>query len=201
MNRSALEYLRLWKDRRSRRPLVVRGARQVGKSTLIRLFAEEIGQRLVELNFERDPEDASLFASRRPTDILRLIEVRTGARIEPGRTLLFLDEIQAAPEALRSLRYFFEELPQLHVVTAGSLLEVALADLALPMPVGRVELLNLGPMQFEEYLDAAGHGELVRYLSELLPTESVPAAIHAKCLTHLRRYMLLGGMPAVVRAW
>lgn len=179
---------------------MVRGARQVGKSTLVRMLGESFDS-FVELNFERDPADASLFAGNRPERLLPLLEVRTGARIVPGRTLLFLDEIQAAPEALRSLRYFHEELPDLHVIAAGSLLEIAAAGLELPMPVGRVEFFHLGPMQFEEFATACGETALVEFLARLYPADDLPDAIHQQASRLLRSYLVVGGMPEVVKAW
>lgn len=200
MRRFALEELQKWADRSRRKPLIVRGARQVGKSTLVRMFGGTF-ESFVELNFERDPSDATLFQDNRPARILSLLEVRTGARIEPGKTLLFLDEIQAAPAALRSLRYFHEELPDLHVIAAGSLLEIAAASLDLPMPVGRVEFLHLGPMQFEEFADACGAGALVEMLARLDPSDGLPDAIHRQASELLRTYLAVGGMPEVVAAW
>jgi len=117
MHRTALEYLESWKSRATRKPLVVRGARQVGKSCLVRLFAEASFTRLVEINFERNPEQASLFVAS-PRETMRNLELQFGGSIEPGSTLLFLDEIQAADSVLARLRYFHEELPELHVVAA-----------------------------------------------------------------------------------
>lgn len=200
MYRFALEELQAWARRPGRKPLVVRGARQVGKSTLVRMFGRSFDS-FVELNFERDPADASLFAGNAPDRILPLLEARTGTRIVPGRTLLFLDEVQAAPEALRSLRYFREELPGLHVIAAGSLLEIAAARLALPMPVGRVEFLHLGPMQFEEFALACGHAALVDLLARLDPREGLPEAIHQQASRLLRTFLVVGGMPEVVATW
>ncbi|MBT3223445.1 MAG: ATP-binding protein [Proteobacteria bacterium] len=201
MERASFTDLLAWKDRPRRRPLVIRGARQVGKSTLVRLFARESFDSFVELNFEQNEADDSLFASRRPAEILPLLEARTGTRIIPGRTLLFLDELQAAPEALRSLRFFFEELPNLHVIGAGSLLELTLAQTPLPMPVGRIEFLHLGPMTFEEFLMANGQNALVELLTAQPPDTPLPDAIHLLATKHLKRFIAIGGMPDVVRTW
>ncbi len=178
----------------------MRGARQVGKSTLIRMLGATFDD-FIELNFERDPADASLFSPRTPDRILPLLEARTGRRPRPGRTLLFLDEIQAAPDALRSLRYFREELPSLHVIAAGSLLEVALSSLELAMPVGRVEFHHLGPMQFEEFLDASGEGALRDWLAALQPGDEIPDALHEQASRAARTFLVTGGMPEVVKTW
>jgi predicted AAA+ superfamily ATPase len=201
MHRFALDYLEQWKDRRGRMPLIVRGARQVGKSFLVKLFAETNFTRMIEVNFERDPEHGSLFSPGPPLETVRRLEVVFNQRIEPGNTLLFLDEIQAAPDVLAALRYFHEELPQLHVVAAGSLLDFVLEEHEFSMPVGRVEYLHLGPMLFEEYLLAVGEDRLFEYLRELRPGETVIEAIHGRLLALLRQYMVIGGMPAAIEAF
>ncbi|MBN2496857.1 MAG: AAA family ATPase [Deltaproteobacteria bacterium] len=179
---------------------MVRGARQVGKSYLVKLFAGECFEHLIEIDFERDPDLASLFASRRPSDIVPLLETQFDARIEPGSCLLFLDEIQAAPDVFICLRYFREELPGLHVIAAGSLLDNALAQKAFSVPVGRIEYLHLGPMQFEEYLIAAGHQGLVDFVTRYRPGDRIPEALHQKLLAQLRRFLHTGGMPEAVEA-
>ena len=145
MHRKALDYLVEWQGRTSRKPIVIRGARQVGKSYLVRLFAEEAFDNLVEVNLETQPGAASLFAAD-PRATLSLLEARYGEPVRPGHTLLFLDEIQAAPEVFAKLRYVHERVPDLHVVAAGSFLEFVLEDHSFSMPVGRIEYLHLGPM-------------------------------------------------------
>ena len=201
MHRMALEYLEAWKSRRTRKPLVVRGARQVGKSFLVRLFAEARFDRLVEVNFERNPEYVSLFASAGPRETLRNLELQFGGKIEPGSTLLFLDEIQAAASVFAALRYFYEDLPDLHVIAAGSLLESVLEEHAFSVPVGRIEYLHLGPMQFEEFLLALDKPQLCSFLEELSPNDSIPEAIHSQLLALLRQFMAIGGMPAVIETF
>ena len=201
MYRHALTDLERWLHRARRKPLVIRGARQVGKTTLVRLFAEEYFQGLAELDFERRPELAGLFAGNDPRRTLGLLEVELEADLVPGRTLLFLDEIQAAPEVLASLRYFYEELPELHVIAAGSLLEFALEAPAFSMPVGRIEYLHLGPMQLDELLLAAGKKRLARYLSHYRLGDEIPEAIHQQLTDWLRSFLIVGGMPDAVRAF
>jgi predicted AAA+ superfamily ATPase len=193
-----LEYLREWKDRESRKPLVIRGARQVGKSFLVRLLARESFRDLVEVNFERDPEVATLFASNAPATIAALLEARYEAPLAAGETLLFLDEIQAAPQVLATLRYFREEMPGLHVVCAGSLLDFVLRDHSFSMPVGRIEYLHLGPMRFEEFLLALGRDRLRQWLIDYQLDAPVPAEMHRELLRLLRQYLLVGGLPEAV---
>lgn len=201
MYRTSHAYLMDWVGRESRRPLIVRGARQVGKSTLVRMLAETAFDSLIEINLERDPDVAGLFASRRPRQILRLLEARFEQEIVPGRSLLFLDEIQAAPELLACLRYFYEELPELHVVAAGSLLDLALAEPSFSMPVGRIEYLHLGPMSFEEFLVARGRDKLQAYLHTFELERELPESLHQDLLSELRLYLVVGGMPASVSAF
>ncbi len=172
----------------------------MGKSFLVRMFAESHFDRLVELNFERDPELASLFSSS-PLETARNLELRFGTKIEPGRTLVFLDEIQAAASVLAKLRYFHEELPGLHVIVAGSLLEFVLEKHEFSMPVGRIEYLHLGPMEFEEFLLAIDKKHLVHFLEELSVTDSIPEAIHSQLLGLLRQFLAIGGMPAAIKAF
>ena len=136
----------------------------MGKTYLIRQFGHECFHNTVELNFERQPDLAQLFTSKDPNQILPLIELQYNAAINPGKTLLFLDEIQAAPQVFEVLRYFFEERPDIHVIAAGSLLEFALAEPSFAVPVGRIEYLYLGPMTFEEFLLAQGKERLVSFI-------------------------------------
>ena len=165
--RQELDDLERWFGQRPRKPLVIRGARQVGKSTLVGEFAQRKGLPLVTIDFERNPEVRDAFRTREPARILSTLSLLTGRTIVPGKHVLFLDEVQAAPEALAALRYFHEELPELPVVAAGSLMEFALADAQFSMPVGRVEYLHLGPMKFEDFVEALGHPELKAHLLSL----------------------------------
>ncbi len=201
MYRHQIEDLERWRDRARRKPLVVRGARQVGKTTLVRLFAQQRFDGIAEINFERDPELAGLFSSSDPATTLERLELQLDIEIKPERTLLFLDEIQAAPEVLANLRYFYEELPSLHVIAAGSLLEIALDQPAFSVPVGRIEYLYLGPMQFEEFLLAAGKARLVELLNGYKLGNEIPTAIHEQLMTWLRKFLIVGGMPDAVRAF
>ena len=205
LKRTEIKYLHEWSTQSPLKPVIIRGARQVGKSTLVREFARAARFSLVELNFERNPELREAFAFRDPTRILSTLSLLTGQTIAAGTSLLFLDEIQAAPEALAALRYFHEEMPELHVVAAGSLLEFALADAQFSMPVGRVEYLHLGPMEFGDFLGAAGHPELASHLRDLslpdLDEGVIPDPVHRKYLDLLRQYWVVGGLPEAMAAW
>jgi len=198
MKRSAELYLDQWKVRDNRKPLIIRGARQVGKTYLVRLLAKKF-ENLIEINFERYPELAELFSSNDPVEIIGLLELHFGTQIKPGSTLLFLDEIQAKPEILSTLRYFYEDMANLHVIAAGSLLEFALEQPTFSIPVGRIEYLFLGPMQFEEFLAATGNDTLVQFLNEFTLNNKIPEVIHNQLLKHLRTFMITGGMPEVVK--
>ena len=201
MNREMLKYLEQWKNRENRKPLVIRGARQVGKSFLVRMFAAEAFDNLAEINFERLPDAASLFASKSPKSIVPLLEARLETAIRPGKTILFLDEIQAAPEVFAALRYFYEEMPDLHIIAAGSLLEFVLQEHTFSMPVGRIEYAHLGPMNFEEFLEALGRQRLVEWLCALSVTDVVPESLHRELSDLVRRYCIVGGMPEAVASY
>ena len=201
MFRAAICDLKKWQTKPKRKPLVVRGARQVGKTYLIRQFGHECFHNTVELNFERQPELAQLFASKDPNQILSLIELQYNAAINPGETLLFLDEIQATPQVFEALRYFFEERPDIHVIAAGSLLEFALTEPSFAVPVGRIEYLYLGPMTFEEFLLAQGKERLVSFIRSFEFPATIPDPLHRQLMDAVREYLVVGGMPASVFAY
>jgi len=201
MNRDAFKDLDDWFVLKNRKPLIIRGARQVGKTSLVRMLAQQREQQLVEINFDLHPGKADLFASRDIKQILRLLEVDLETDIVPGKTLLFLDEIQAAPEVIPLLRYFYEQIPALHVIAAGSLLEFILAEHNFSMPVGRIEYLFLGPMNFMEFLEANGKKKLRAFLSDYQLGDPLPQAIHTSLLGLLKLYCIVGGMPAAVQAY
>ncbi|MHC4581493.1 MAG: ATP-binding protein [Planctomycetota bacterium] len=198
MYRFALENLKDWARQDRRKPIVLRGARQVGKSYLVRLLAQECFESLVEVNFEQRPDMASLFESMEPEKIIPLLELRMGSSIVSGKTLLFLDEIQAAPEVLACLRYFHEKTPGLHVIAAGSLLEFVLEEHRFPMPVGRIEYRHLGPMTFEEFLLAMDRPQLCQFLQAYGVSDSIDPRIHDDLINIVRDYFVVGGMPEAV---
>jgi len=180
--------------------LIVRGARQVGKTWLVRELAARHDLELVECNFERTPDLARCFASRDPRTVLGELALTIGRDIASEGTLLFLDEIQAAGEALAGLRWFAEEMPDLPVVAAGSLLEFTLADHEFSMPVGRVSYLHIEPLTFPEFLLAHGQDMLHSVLCAWSPGAAMSDVAHAQAGKWFARYTMVGGMPAVVRA-
>jgi predicted AAA+ superfamily ATPase len=199
MERRATHHLATWADTPRRRPIIVRGARQVGKTWLVRdLAARRFAGHLHSIDLERRHDLHPIFAGDLdPVRILSALEAILGKRIVPGRDLLFLDEIQACPRAIVALRYFYEELPELHVIAAGSLLEFALGGISVP--VGRVDYLWLRPVTFSEYLAGIGN-EVAAELVEEGP-HRVAGTTHQLLLEHLRDYLFVGGMPAAVQAY
>ncbi len=201
MNRRADEFLKNWLHDARRKPLVIRGARQVGKTWLVRDFAASQKRQLVELNFEKNPQMATLFSSNEPKKTLARLEAALDLSIDPGQSLLFLDEIQAVPDLFAKLRWFAEDLPELPVIAAGSLLEFVLSDHTFSMPVGRIGYMHLEPLSFEEFLDARGRQRLCRYLEEYSLNQEMPVEIHRQLLSLFREYVAIGGMPAAVSTW
>lgn len=200
MHRHQTSTLRTWLAKTNRKPLVIRGARQVGKSTVVRQFADHAGVVLHEVNLERHQGLDDLFATNDPTRILREIQLicRKGPLSGAGGSVLFLDEIQAAPKAIEALRYLAEDTPTLPIVAAGSLLEAALWQHKLSMPVGRIEYLFMGPMTFAEFLAAAGDQDLLDTMAQWQPSDSFPTTAHTRLSDRLREYLFLGGMPEVL---
>ena len=201
MFRLAEDHLATWANRPDRLPLVLRGARQTGKSWLIQHLGERFEDNVAIVNLEREPGLAACFASNDPTEVVALLEARLRRRIVPGRSLLFLDEIQAAPAVLAKLRWFAEDLPALHVAAAGSLLDFALADHSFSMPVGRITYGHLEPMTFAEFVRACGEDRLLAAVAACTPTVGVAAALHPRLVELARTYAVVGGMPAAVADW
>lgn len=202
MHRIQLDYLKKWASSDYRKPIIIRGARQVGKSTLVKLFAEENNFKLRTIDFERMPELQGMFTSNDPHEILRLLAIKFNETIIPGEHVLFLDEIQAAPQVLQTLRYFYEEIPKLHVLTAGSLLDFTLTNNKFSMPVGRIEYMHLGSMLFSEFLLALDEKILLDYLRKYrLETEIIPNLVHEKLMQLFKTYLIVGGMPEAVLSY
>ncbi len=201
MLRFASSTLDQWVQDPNRKPAILRGARQVGKTWLVRDLANRYGLRLIELNFERFPNFADLFAENDPTVIIQNIEADLATTIDPESTLLFLDEIQAAPELFSKLRWFREEMPQLPVIAAGSLLEFALKKHQYILPVGRITYFYLEPLSFLEFVLALGNTALYQKLDAFHLEKGLPQRLHEKCLALYHDYCLVGGMPEVVQAW
>jgi predicted AAA+ superfamily ATPase len=189
-----------WHGKTHRKPLILRGARQVGKSTLVRQFAAAHGLTLNEINLEKHPELDRVFKSLDVKRILFEIEGLLGRTIGSERSLLFLDEVQATPHALAALRYFNEERPELPVVAAGSLLEFTLAKHAFSMPVGRVEYHHMGPLAFSEFI-ACTEPDLNPWREAAAHFEPVPETAHRRLLSRLREFLYVGGMPEAVQVF
>src|SRR3990167_7525568 len=196
--RSELNYLSTWLHRLDRKPLLIRGARQVGKSTLVRLLAKKASKQLIELDFENNPELASLFKSQDPKTILSLISVQLGQNIQPDTAILFLDELQKTPQIIATLRYFYEKMPELAVIATGSLLDLALKDIQFSMPVGRIEYLYLLPMSFEDFLIAINKSHLLNFLTQYQLSQEIPISIHQALLDEIKHYFIIGGLPEAV---
>lgn len=199
MKRDILKELILWKNHKERYPLIIRGARQVGKSYIVESFAKDNFKNTVTVNFEFQPQLKECFKSPDPLEIINRLQLFFGVQIDKNDTLLFFDEIQECPEAIISLRYFKEKMPSLPVIGAGSLLEFALRNADFKMPVGRIHFLYLEPLSFSEFLDAAGNEQLRKYLFNVTVKNAVEDIIHKKLLELLRLYLVLGGMPAVIK--
>ncbi len=190
-------YLKEWMMDPARKPLLLRGARQVGKSSAIRNLALQF-EHFAEINFEENPNLNSIFVQdNNPLRILDNLSVFLGQRIVPGQTLLFLDEIQACPPAISALRFFYEKMPDLHVVAAGSLLEFALETLP-SYGVGRVRSLFMYPFSFDEFLLAMGEELLLEAKKAASFQHPLPEIHHQKLLEYLKTFLLTGGMPESV---
>lgn len=201
MKRDAERYLIEWKGQSERYPLLVRGARQTGKSYLVENFGNAHFANTVVANFEFKPALKECFTSLDPDEIVNKLQLILGASIKDEDTLLFLDEIQECPQAIVSLRYFREKRPRLAVIGAGSLLEFALKKEDLKMPVGRVQFLYLTPLSFSEFLDAGGNSQLREHLADAKIGDKIDPAVHQKLIDLSRLYFLLGGMPAVLNEY
>ncbi len=201
MKRFAAKELVNWLKSHNRKPMVLRGARQVGKTWLVRDFAKRQKLKLIELNFERLPSLADLFSENNPEEILRNIEAELATTIRPDSSLLFLDEIQAAPQLLSKLRWFKEGMQKLPVIAAGSLLDFALNNYQYSMPVGRITYFHLEQMSFFEFVLETGNEALFKKLSSFSLETGMPESLHEKCLNLYHDYGLVGGMPEVVREW
>lgn len=198
MKREIERVLHTWKNHPTRLPILLRGARQVGKSHLIETFGSTAFENSITINFEFQPELSRCFDTLNPMTILDNLSAITQQKIEPGKTLLFFDEIQECPNAILSLRYFKEKLPEQHVISAGSLVEFIMNDERFRMPVGRVQSLYLNPLSFKEFLLATGYQTLRERLETASLNNPLDSVLHDKLLSLVKNYMALGGMPAVL---
>lgn len=189
-----------WSNDPYHKPLLLRGARQVGKSTAVRHLGTKF-QHYLEVNFEKNPEYGTLFdGNLDPARISSQLAAISKVPVIAGKTLLFLDEIQMCPKAIMSLRFFKEDMPGLHVIAAGSLLEFALADIPT-FGVGRIHSMFMSPMTFDEFLQANGEQAIMDIRDTATPQSPLPVVIHNKLVDIFRSYILVGGMPEVVARW
>ncbi len=198
--RSIDKYLLEWKNDNEHKPLLLRGARQVGKSSAIRQLGKSF-KYFVEVNFERDSDIRAVFTGNlKPKEIASRLSVFYGIPIIEGETLLFLDEIQACSEAIHSLWFFYEDYPELHVVAAGSLLEFATKNMA-SFGVGRVRSMFMYPMSFDEFLMATGNQAWLEAKRNASPDSPMFEALHGKLVEAFRNFLMVGGMPEAVANW
>ena len=190
--------LEQWKESPRRKPLILRGLRQVGKTWSVKAFGKNCFDEIAVIDLERNPAWRTVFeGDLNARRICADLEIITSQKIQPGKTLLFIDEIQSSPRAITALRYFYEEMPDLHVIAAGSLLEFALKDISVP--VGRIQFLQMYPLCFAEYLEAIGNREAA---SVVLSTPGpVSQTVHEYLIGELRKYFFVGGMPESVQTY
>ena len=202
IERDIISQFKAWKDTTDRKPVLLKGARQIGKSWAVSEFGRRHYGNVAILNFDRQPELASVFTQTKDVRrILHDLAFYTGVPIEAGRTLLFFDEIQECPEALNALKYFDEDAPEHHVIAAGSLLGVALKRSGSGFPVGKVHFLQMHPVTFREYLRAADHQLFVHTETLVHEQTQLPETIFNQLLQHYHSYQLCGGMPRATSAY
>lgn len=200
MKRNAIENLITWKADKERKPLVVRGARQVGKTWLMKEFGQTCYDSFVYFNFDEEDELKSIFeANKNPQRIIELLSIIAGEKILPGETLVIFDEIQECPEALNSLKYFKEKANEYHVIAAGSLLGTLLAK-PKSYPVGMVNLLDLYPLTFDEFLEAV-NPSLYAFYESIVKEQTIEEIFHNRLLEAYNSYLVIGGMPECVASW
>ncbi len=200
MERIIMKDLIAWKNSDTRKPLILKGARQVGKTYILKKFGEENYVSTAYFNFDHDEGLKELFKNTKdPNRIIEQLSLGFGKKIDPQNTLLFFDEIQECPDALNSLKYFLEEAPQYHIVCAGSLLGIRLSKTSFP--VGKVDFLNLFPMTFSEFLIADGCTNLVQFMDSVQTIENIPQIFESQLIEKLKTYYIIGGMPEAVTSW
>ena len=198
MKRDIYQKLQSWKDSARRKPLILNGARQVGKTYALNYFGAEAYENVVYLNFEKDKSIAAYFESSiEPHRLINFLSLHAKATISPEKTLLIFDEVQECPRALNSLKYFCEEANEYHIAGAGSLLGVKTIHTE-GFPVGKVNFLHLYPLNFFEFLSAFGEERLRLYLEELTHFEPIAIPLHEKLIELLKTYFYVGGMPEAV---
>lgn len=200
MRRFIMDDLIKWKNSKTRKPLILKGARQVGKTYILKQFGNENYEDIAYFNFDHDEDLYNVFTNTKdPKRILEQLAFIYGKAILPEKTLIFFDEIQECPNALNSLKYFNEEASEYHIVCAGSLLGIRLSHTSFP--VGKVDFLHLYPMTFSEFLIADNCSNLVEYMKSITNIEKIPDIFYNRLQEKLKAYFIIGGMPEVVFSW
>ncbi|MBI2411560.1 MAG: ATP-binding protein [Candidatus Kerfeldbacteria bacterium] len=199
--RNIFPYLLNWKDKPNHKPLILRGARQVGKTSAVVQFAKEQFADLVYINLEQADHFRWFNQPMTVTEFEQIVDIQMNKKLISGKTLLFIDEIQESADLLQLLRFFYEQRPELHVIAAGSLLEAKMMREGLSLPVGRVEYLYMYPLDFFEYLQAKGETQLLDFLRSVDMGSTISAPLHHIALQQFYEYTMIGGMPEVVRAY
>lgn len=203
MEREIVSELLKWKNSKNRKPLIVHGARQVGKTYIIKKFGKENYDNLIYVNFETNQELSSQIAESIDAKyVINKLELFFGEKILPEKTLIFFDEIQANERALTSLKYFCENAPEYHIIAAGSLLGIAINRKNYSFPVGKVQMINMYPLSFKEFLVAVERKNLIEEIEDHFESnERMDKYIHELCLRLYRTYLVVGGMPEVVQTY
>ncbi|MFB2020753.1 ATP-binding protein [Pseudoflavonifractor sp. P01025] len=200
MKRNAMRDLVQWKESEDRKPMVLKGARQVGKTWLMKEFGRNYYQNYVYFNFDEEDELKSIFEkNKNPQRIIELLSMVAGEKILPGETLIIFDEVQECPEALNTLKYFKEKANEYHVIAAGSLLGTLLAQ-PKSYPVGMVNLLNIHPLTFDEFLEATDES-LYKYYCSIQKEQLIEEIFHNRLMEAYNLYLIIGGMPECVTSW
>lgn len=203
MKREIISELLKWKNSNNRKPLIIHGARQVGKTYIVKQFGKENYDNLIYVNFETNQELSSQISESIDAKyIINKLELFYGEKILPEKTLIFFDEIQANERALTSLKYFYEQAPEYHIIAAGSLLGIAINRKNYSFPVGKVQMINMYPLSFKEFLVAIGRENLIETIQEHFESNKrMDKDIHELCLKLYRTYLVVGGMPEVVQTY
>ncbi len=203
MEREIIKELIKWKDLENRKPLIVHGARQVGKTYIIKEFGKKYYDNVIYVNFETNKELSEQIEKNIDAKyIIHKLELFYGEKIIPGKTLIFFDEIQANERVLTALKYFYEDAPEYAVISAGSLLGIAINRKDYSFPVGKVQMITMYPLSFKEFLIAIGRENLIKEIEQHFETnERMDIDIHALCLKLYRTYLVVGGMPEVVQTY
>lgn len=203
MEREILKNLMEWKESKNRKPLIIHGARQVGKTYIVKKFGKDNYENLIYVNFETNQEFSSQISDSIDAKyIINKLELFFGEKIIPGKTLIFFDEIQTNERALTSLKYFYEDAPEYHIIAAGSLLGIAINRDEYSFPVGKVQMINMYPLSFKEFLMALNRQDLIDEIKKHFESNiKLDKTIHELCLKLYRTYLVIGGMPEVIETY